>query len=98
LVFSRGLLNSPVKDVADLNRSVVARTKQVQCSDPRERAHFMKHRRSAVEKKALNHIQRAWAQFLEYPESETLRKRRVDAIEDCVCPSAFNPPGAAVRE
>jgi hypothetical protein len=49
------------------------------------------HRRAAVKKKALNHIQRSRSQFLEYAESETLSDGRVDSIENCVCPGAINP-------
>lgn len=98
VVLSPWLLNWPVKDVADLDRSVAARTEQIERSDPCERAHFMKHWRAAVDIEALNDIQRGRAQFREYAESETLSDRRVDAIEDCVCPSAFNPLSTAAGE
>ena len=58
----------------------------------------MEHRRSAVEKETLNHIQRGWAQFLEYSESKSLSDGRLDAVEDCICARAFHPFGTAVRE
>jgi hypothetical protein len=54
--FSRGLLHRPVKDIADLDRPVVARAKQIQRSDTREGTYLVKRRRAAVEKEALNHI------------------------------------------
>jgi hypothetical protein len=54
----------------------------------------MKHGRPAVEKEALDYIQRSRTQFLEYAQSETLSDRRVDTIEDRVCSCAFNPLGA----
>ncbi len=91
-------LYRPTKNIAYFNRSVVAGTEQSQCGDPRERTHFMQHRRSAVEKEALNHVQRGRAEFLEYSESKSLSDGRLDAIEDCVCASAFNPFGTAVRK
>ena len=56
-----GKLDRPVKDAADLDRPVVAPTKQIQRGDASERAYFMKHRRVVIAKKALNRVQRAWA-------------------------------------
>ena len=96
--FSGGSFNRPMKYVADLDRPIVALAEQVQSSDPSQRADLMKHWGPAVQKKTLNHIQRGRAQFLEYAESETLRDGRVDAVIDRVCPTAFNPPRAAVGE
>jgi len=64
LVFSRGLLNGPIKDVADLDRSVVAGAEQVQRGGPSERTHFMQRLRPAAEKEALDLIKRGCAQFL----------------------------------
>src|SRR5437764_36050 len=82
MAFSRRLLNRPIEDVAG----------------PGEWTHFMKHGRPAIEKEALDHIQRSRAQFFEYAESETLSDRRVDTIENRVCSCAFNPLCAAVGE
>jgi len=96
--FKCGSLDRAIEDVADLDRPVVAGAEQAQRSGPRERTHFMKHRRTAVEKEALDHIQRGRAQFLEYAESETLSDRRVDTVEHCVCPCAFDPLGATIGE
>src|ERR1700676_1218738 len=61
LIFSRGLLHRTVKDVADLDRPVIAPTEQVQRSHARQRAYLVKHRCSAFEKEALNRIQRGGA-------------------------------------
>jgi hypothetical protein len=58
----------------------------------------MKYRRSTMEKEALNLIQRGWAQLPEYAQSETLGDRRVDTVEDGVCPRAFDPLGTAIGE
>ena len=98
LLLGGGALNRPTKNIAYLDRSVVAGTEHSQRRNPRERTHFVEHRRSAVEKEALNHVQRGRAQFLEYSESKSLRDGRLDAVEDCVCASAFHPLGTAVRE
>jgi hypothetical protein len=58
----------------------------------------MKYRRSVIDEEALNLIQHGWAQLPEYAESETLSDRRVDTVEDGVCPRAFDPLGTAIRE
>src|ERR1700693_5625184 len=58
LLLGGGPLNRPTKNIAYLDRSVVAGTEHYQRSNPRERTHFVQHRRSAVEKEALNHVQR----------------------------------------
>ena len=94
----RGLLNRPIQNVADLDRSVLADTEQLQRSDSSKRTYFMKDLRPAVEKKALDHIHRGRSQFLEDAESESLSDRGVDTIEDRVCSCAFNPLGTAVGE
>ncbi len=98
LLLCSGPLDRPAKNIAYLDRSVIAGTEHLQRSNPCERTHFVKHRRSAVEKEAFNHVQRGWAQFLEDTESESLSDGRVDAVEDCVCATAFYPVGTAVRE
>src|ERR1700746_1232812 len=91
-------LDRPTKNITYLDRSVVAGTQQSQRSDPRERTHFVEHRRSPGEKEALNHVQRSRAQFLEYSESKSLSDGRLDAVEDCVGASAFHPFGTPVWE
>ena len=57
VVFRRGRFDGPRKNVADLDGPVVAPAQQVQRSDARERTHLEKHRRSAVEKEALDRIE-----------------------------------------
>jgi hypothetical protein len=42
------------------------------------------HLRPAIEKEALDHIQRGGGQFLEDAESESLSDGRADTIEDRV--------------
>src|SRR5579863_318039 len=96
-VFSRGSLDRPVQDVAELYRPVIAQTEQIQCGDPRERAYFVKNGCSPVEKETLDHVERGRTEFLEYAQPETLRDRRVDAVEGGVGPGAFDPVGAAFR-
>ena len=98
LVFHCRLLNRKIKDAAKLDRSIVALAQQVHRSDPSKRAQFMDGRGSAVEKKALNHVQRFRPQFLEDSESKTLSNGGVDAIEDCECPSALDPLSAAIGD
>ena len=58
----------------------------------------MKHLGPAVEKEALDDVQRGRAQLLEDAEPESLSDRRADTIEDCVCSCAFDPLGAARGE
>ena len=98
LLVCHGPLDSPAKNIADLDRSVVALTEQLQRSNSCERTHFVKHRRSALEKEPLHHIQRGRAQFLEDTESKTLSGRRLDTIEHRIGAPAPNPSGAAVRK
>src|SRR5260370_41839776 len=74
LLLGGGPLNRLTKNIAYLDRSVVAGTEHSQRSSPGERTPFVEHRRSAVEKEALNHLQRGPVQVLEYSES----KRRGD--------------------
>ena len=98
LLFCSGPLDRPTKNIAYLDRSVIAGTEHLQHSNSYEGTHFVEHRRSAVEKETLNHVQRGWAQFLEYSESKSLSDGGLDAVEDCVGASAFNPIGTAVWE
>src|ERR1700694_4786286 len=98
VAFSRGVLDGSIHDAADLARSVLAGTEQVQHGDPSERTHFMQHWRPAVGKEELEHIQRRCVEFLEDAEPESLSNGRVDSIEDRVCSCAFNPLGTAVGE
>lgn len=97
LVFCRGLLDRAVKNVAKLDRSVVAGTKQVEGSDAGERAYFMQHGRGAIEKEALDYVQRGGIEFLEDTQPETLGDGGVDAVEGCVGAGALDPLRAAVR-
>ncbi|MGP0099178.1 MAG: hypothetical protein ACLPHI_19225 [Terriglobales bacterium] len=98
LLLGGGSLNGPTKNIAYLDRSIVAGTEYSQRSNPRERTHFVEHGRSAVEKEALDHVQRGWAQFLEYGKSKSLSDGGLDTVEDCVRTSAFNPFGTTLGE
>ena len=64
LLLCGGPLDGPTENIAYLDRSVVAGTQHSQGSNPCERTHFVEHGCSAVEKEALNHVQRGRAQFL----------------------------------
>src|ERR1700731_4800195 len=79
-VFSCGLFNRPIHDIADFDWSIVAGTQQVQRCDACEWAHFMQHLGPAAEKEALDHIQRGLAQLLEDAEAKSLSDWGVDAI------------------
>src|SRR5260370_14607200 len=85
-----------VKNVADLRWPVPTGAKQAQGRNADQRTHFMKHRRSTVEKEAFDPVERGGSQFLEEAESKTLSCRRADPVEDGVCACALNPFGAAV--
>jgi hypothetical protein len=98
LLLCSGPLDRPAKNIAHLNRSVVAVAEHFERSNSRERAHFVKHRSSAVKKEALDRVERGRAQFLEETESKCLRDGGLDAVEDCIGASAFNPSRTAFRE
>ncbi len=73
----------------------MALAQQAERSGPGERADFMMHRRAAVEKESLDHIERRRGQFFEQAKAESLSDGRIDAVEDRVGPGAFDPFGAA---
>ena len=58
----------------------------------------MKDGSAAVEKEALDYVERGWSGLLEDAEAKGLGDGRVDAVEDGVCAGAFDPSGTAARE
>src|SRR5258708_621536 len=88
--------NRAVENAAGLRWPVPAGAKQAQGRNADQRTHFMKHRRSTVEKEAFDPVERGGSQFLEEAKSKTLSCRRPDPVEDRVCACALNPFGAAV--
>jgi hypothetical protein len=57
----------------------------------------MHNARPAVERKALNLVQRNRSQLLRESQPEALCDRRVNSIEDGICTCALYPGGPAVR-
>src|SRR5574340_1738119 len=90
-VLNGGLLDTPIQDAADFDRSVIAGAQQVDRSNPRERTHFMKRRRATVEEEPLQRLQRGRTYLLEDPQAEGLRDRRVNAIEHRIRPRILHP-------
>src|SRR5271165_3376753 len=97
-VFGHGFFYRPIHDVTDLDRSVLAGTQQCQRSGSHERTHLVKHFRPAVEKKALDRIERRRTQLLKEAEPKGLRDGRADGIEYRIGSRAFYPLCAAVRD
>src|SRR5262249_44145735 len=98
LEFSPVLLDTLIKDVADLERPVVARAEQIQRVDSGKRTHFVKNGRTLAVKEVLHYFQSRRSQILEKTEPKALSDWRSDAIKDSVCSSALNPLGPAVGE
>src|SRR5258708_23463038 len=88
--------NRAVENVADLRWPVPAGAKQAQGRNADQRTHFMKHRRSTVEKEAFDPVERGGRQFLEEAKSKTLSCRRPDPVKDRGCACALNPFATAV--
>src|SRR5581483_4472359 len=55
--FGRWFPHSPIEDVTYFDRPVVPGTKHVERSNSCKRAHFVEHRRAAIEEEALDRIQ-----------------------------------------
>ena len=53
VVLSRRLLDGPIKDVAELDRPIVAGAEQLQRGNPSKWAHLMRNRSSAIQEEVL---------------------------------------------
>src|SRR5258708_8457672 len=83
--------NRAVENVADLRWPVPAGAKQAQGRNADQRTHFMKHRRSTVEKEAFNPVERGGVHFPEEAKAKTLSCWRPDPAEQRRTASALHP-------
>src|SRR5258708_35874218 len=82
--------NRAVENVADLRWPVPAGAKQAQGRNADQRTHFMKHRRSTVEKEAFDPVERGGRPIVETAQAQTFRLKRPDPVGNLVCAFARN--------
>ena len=80
-----------MENAGDLDRPVASRAKQIERRHAGERADFMVNGSAAAAKERFDRVKRGGRNCFKQSQAECLGDRRLDAIENYVRSSAFEP-------